>query len=343
MGTFLGRPSVRTAILMISFLTGTTQAEGQAKGWPANVAQDHLEVFREMSPASPIVAILRQGQSVTVVLKIHGQAQDWCRLRTGTQDYVLGYVACSGLQQGTAKALKEENISNIAGAGVVTPESSNLRSSSGRSPFLSTDQTAILTNWDVLALTKVGLTADALVLKIKSSSCRFDTSPAALQELKIKQVPDSVVVAMLEAPKPTSTPLNSATTVTSSVLPSASLNPRASIPRGSRVFIEPMDGFESFLAAALQKKKVSLVVVDDEKLADFIINGGSDSRKAGWAKIIFMGNLHSDEEASITMVDVKTDTVAFAYAVNKKSTLHGEQTTAEACAKHLKGRMEGRE
>jgi hypothetical protein len=56
-----------------------------------------------------------------------------------------------------------------------------------------------------------------------------------------------------------------------------------------------------------------------------------------------MGNLHSDEEASITMVNAKTHAVVFAYAVNKKNTLHGEQTSAEACAKHLKQKMEGHE
>lgn len=69
--------------------------------------------------------------------------------------------------------------------------------------------------------------------------------------------------------------------------------------------------------------------------ADFVITGASDTKKAGWAKIVFMGNLHSDEEASVAMVNNKTGTVVFAYAVNKKNTLHGQQTSAEACAKHL--------
>jgi hypothetical protein len=104
-----------------------------------------------------------------------------------------------------------------------------------------------------------------------------------------------------------------------------------------------MDGFETFLAAALEKKKVPLDVVNDPQFADFTIGGNSDSKKAGWAKIVFMGNLHSDEEASITMVNTKTHAVVFAYAVNKKNTLHGEQTSGEACAKHLKQKMEGHE
>jgi len=52
--------------------------------------------------------------------------------------------------------------------------------------------------------------------------------------------------------------------------------------------------------------------------------------------MLVFGQIHADNVASIQMVDQKTGAVIFAYAVNKKNTLHGDQTTAEACAKHLK-------
>jgi hypothetical protein len=93
----------------------------------------------------------------------------------------------------------------------------------------------------------------------------------------------------------------------------------------------------------LQKKHVPIAVITQKDKADFIITGDSDTKKAGWAKIVFMANLHSDEEASVTMVNNKSGVVVFAYAVNKKNTLHGQQTSAEACAKHLKNRIEKRE
>ena len=112
---------------------------------------------------------------------------------------------------------------------------------------------------------------------------------------------------------------------------------------GSRVFIVPMDGFESYMAAAIAKKKVPLVPVADKEHADYVITGTSVDKKAGWAKIVFMGNIHSDNAASVTMTDVKTGAIVYAYAVDKKSTMHGQQTTAEACAKHLKGHIEGKE
>jgi len=45
-----------------------------------------------------------------------------------------------------------------------------------------------------------------------------------------------------------------------------------------------MDGFENYLAAALGKKKVQLVPVADQSLADYVISGTSVDKKAGWAK-----------------------------------------------------------
>jgi hypothetical protein len=38
----------------------------------------------------------------------------------------------------------------------------------------------------------------------------------------------------------------------------------------------------------------------------------------------------------------QTRTIVVAYAVNKKNKLHGQQTIAEACAKHLQEHIEGR-
>jgi hypothetical protein len=112
------------------------------------------------------------------------------------------------------------------------------------------------------------------------------------------------------------------------------------IAAGSKVYIEPMNGFETYMAAAIQKKKVPLIVVSDESVADYVMTGNAEHQKAGWAKVAFTGSIHSDEQASVSMVSTKTKELVFAYAVNKKNTLHGEQTSAEACAKHLKEKIE---
>ena len=114
------------------------------------------------------------------------------------------------------------------------------------------------------------------------------------------------------------------------------------IVAGAKVYIAPMEGFESYLVAAFGKKKVQLIPVADQSQADYVISGTSVDKKAGWAKMAFMGNIHSDNAASITMIDRRTGAIVYAYAVDKKSTLHGQQTTAEACAKHLEAHIEGR-
>jgi len=114
------------------------------------------------------------------------------------------------------------------------------------------------------------------------------------------------------------------------------------IVAGAKVYIAPMEGFESYLVAAFGKKKVQLIPVADQNQSDYVISGTSVDKKAGWAKMAFMGNIHSDNAASITMADRRTGAIVYAYAVDKKSTLHGQQTTAEACAKHLEAHIEGR-
>jgi|HubBroStandDraft_2_1064218.scaffolds.fasta_scaffold00819_5 hypothetical protein len=114
----------------------------------------------------------------------------------------------------------------------------------------------------------------------------------------------------------------------------------AILPAPNTVFIAPMEGFETYLAAAINKKQVPLTVVGDEAHAVYLIRGTSAEQKAGWAKMAFTGSIHSDDSASIQMIDRKTDAVVFAYAVNKKNTWHGQQTTAEACAKHLKEQLD---
>jgi hypothetical protein len=70
-----------------------------------------------------------------------------------------------------------------------------------------------LTNEDVIAMVESGLGPEVIIEKIKASTCAFDTSPAALKELKNSGVSDEVMVVIVKAPvhKPTgasATPLS---------------------------------------------------------------------------------------------------------------------------------------
>ena len=107
------------------------------------------------------------------------------------------------------------------------------------------------------------------------------------------------------------------------------------IHRGGTVFVDEMDGFEHYLMAAMRKKSVGLIVVADPMQADYIIFGNSDSKRAGWAKMFFLGSGRSGEMASITMVDRRTKVVVFADSSHRYNANRGKRSTAEKLAKYL--------
>lgn len=115
------------------------------------------------------------------------------------------------------------------------------------------------------------------------------------------------------------------------------------IPAGAKVYIAPLNGYESFLVAAIVKKETPVIVVNSPDKADYSITGVSESVQAGWAKMLFMGSQQSNEQASIVMTNLKTGVVVWGYNVNKTNSYKGKQSSSEACAKHLKARIEGRE
>jgi hypothetical protein len=111
----------------------------------------------------------------------------------------------------------------------------------------------------------------------------------------------------------------------------------AKIPSYSKVYVAPMvSGFENYVIAGLRNTKVPLTVVVDRAKADYEISGVSESEKAGWAKMLFIGVQNSNEEASIKIADLKTGAVIFGYSVHKTNSARGKQSAGEACAKHIK-------
>lgn len=117
--------------------------------------------------------------------------------------------------------------------------------------------------------------------------------------------------------------------------------PSEKIPKGAKVFIAPIsDGYESYLKDAFAAKKVPVEIVTSRETADYEITGTAESQKAGAAKKIIMGNWHSREEASITLSNLKSGEVVWAYSVHEEASTHGKRSSAEACAKHLKEAIE---
>lgn len=115
------------------------------------------------------------------------------------------------------------------------------------------------------------------------------------------------------------------------------------LPKGARLYVSPIsNGFETYIIAGLEKKKVPLVIVADRSKADYELTGVSDSDKAGWAKMLFLGSQQTNEAASIKIVNLKTGNIAFAYSVNKTNSARGKQSAGEAVAKHINEKIENR-
>ena len=116
-----------------------------------------------------------------------------------------------------------------------------------------------------------------------------------------------------------------------------------SFPRGARLYVAPIsNSFETYIVAGIEKKKVPIIVVADRTKADYELTGISDSDKAGWAKMLFLGSQQTNETASIKIVNLKTGDVVFAYSVNKTNSARGKQSAGEAVAKHINEKIENR-
>lgn len=131
------------------------------------------------------------------------------------------------------------------------------------------------------------------------------------------------------------------------------------IKSGATVYVEPMDGYETYLAAAIAKKQVPLVVVTDKAKADYIVMSAVSQHASSQPAVVVNNttNVNSNNyprvggfpkpetnfgstSASISIVDAHSSQIVFAYSVGKNRNTNQLQSTAEACAKHLKSFIE---
>ena len=112
------------------------------------------------------------------------------------------------------------------------------------------------------------------------------------------------------------------------------------IPANSKIYINPMeDGFETYVTAAIQKKKVPLLIVSNREQADFEIKGSVEKQKAGWAKTIFISPLPSID-STMQIINVKTGVVVYSISSTKSNARRGKKGSAEHLAKNLAQKMQ---
>lgn len=104
----------------------------------------------------------------------------------------------------------------------------------GAAKTIQPTQSAVtpLNNQDVLRMVKADFTPETIIAQIKTSTCNFVTTPAALQQLKEAGVPDAVILAMVMAPKSEAAEAHSPNPST------PQKNLRVKIPNGVSVEIE---------------------------------------------------------------------------------------------------------
>ena len=90
------------------------------------------------------------------------------------------------------------------------------------------------------------------------------------------------------------------------------------VPSGSKIFIAPMEGnLHGFIAPEIIKKKIPLVVVTDEKDADFILTGASIKGDDKWYHTGFGGK--EKNEGNVQLISVKGKQMVWAGEAGDRS------------------------
>lgn len=113
-----------------------------------------------------------------------------------------------------------------------------------------------------------------------------------------------------------------------------------------KINIAPMNGFETYLSAAFTKKNVPAQALQTADGADYIlrstpVNEKEESGASKFARCMFAycAGIEGTNTVSVQLIDTKTNVSVWAYSV-KKQGAKNYQSSAEACAKHLKNWLE---
>ena len=114
------------------------------------------------------------------------------------------------------------------------------------------------------------------------------------------------------------------------------------------VYIEPQNGFETYLAAAFGKKAVPADVVTDQTKATYILKAApveiqKESTGGKIARCLFASCVGIEDKGnvSVQLIETSSTKILWAYSVNKqRGGAKNEQSMAEAVAKHFKEFLE---
>jgi hypothetical protein len=110
------------------------------------------------------------------------------------------------------------------------------------------------------------------------------------------------------------------------------------------VYIEPQNGFETYLAAAMAKKGVPVDVVTDASKASLVLKAAqietkqeSTGSKVARCLFAYCAGIEDKSNVSVQLIETGSSKMLWAYSVNKqRGGAKNQQSMAEAVAKHFK-------
>jgi TolB-like protein len=114
------------------------------------------------------------------------------------------------------------------------------------------------------------------------------------------------------------------------------------------VYLEPQQGFETYLAAAFAKKGVPVDVVTDETKATYVLKSApietkqeSTGSKITRCLFAYCAGIEDRANVSVQLIETTSTKMLWAYSVNKqRGGSKNQQSMAEAVAKHFKEFLE---
>jgi len=116
----------------------------------------------------------------------------------------------------------------------------------------------------------------------------------------------------------------------------------AVVSANSKLYIDVMDGFDSYLSAAILAKHIPVTVVRDRDKADYLVTGTwreSEGGTSGNGSLVRPLKRRTNYSASISIVDPKTSAVIFAYSSQRSATHDLSKEIAEDLANHLRDQI----
>ena len=110
------------------------------------------------------------------------------------------------------------------------------------------------------------------------------------------------------------------------------------------VYIEPQNGFETYLSAAISKKGVPVDVVTDKDKATYLLKAApieikqeSTGGKIARCLFAYCAGIEDKGNVAVQLIETSSTKMVWAYSVNKqRGGSKNEQSMAEAVAKHFK-------